>query len=319
MTMVLTNLKNSRWVARILPIIILGVLMALFQVITEGTFLGPANLKRMLDQALVVATVSTGAVFIFSGGSINIAMGATTALASTISMTVFKMTNSVPALFATAIIVGVLIMAFTGTISSKLHVPVLFVTVSMMGLLSAMNIFILNGATLTLPYALQVSLRNSNFSYYAFFVYFLIAAVLFHFTSIGRSLKFLGANKRCARLTGLNEVKFEFLGFLIAGFGVGFAVLMNLIRSGSVSSTTLGTLNMDVMLAIVLGGMPVFGGSKSRIYAGVIGAMTVAVLNNGMLMSGVPNGLITGVRGLIFLILVISGQKRPEGLPSRQG
>lgn len=319
MTTALTDLKNSRWLLRILPVFILGVLMVLFQVTTNGSFFNLANLKRILDQTLVVATVSTGAVFIFSGGSINLAMGATTALASTICMTVYLMTSSIPALFATAIVIGVLIMAFSGAISSVLHVPVLFVTVAMMGLLSAMNTFILNGATLALPYAVQVDLRDSNFSYYAFSGYFLIAAVLFHFTSIGRSLKFLGANKRCARLTGLNQVKFEILGFLIAGFGVGFAVIMNLIRSGSVSSTTLSSLNMDVMLAIVLGGMPVFGGSKSRIYAGVIGAVTVAVLNNGMLMSGVPNGLITGVRGLIFLILVIASHKRSEGLPSRQG
>jgi len=91
---------------------------------------------------------------------------------------------------------------------------------------------------------------------------------------------------------------------------------MTMIRSGNINNNTAGSLNMDVMLAIVLGGMSVFGGSKSFIYAGIIGAITVTFLNNGLLMIGVSPTILQLVRGVIFLGLVFSGQKRPQGLPS---
>jgi ribose transport system permease protein len=73
------------------------------------------------------------------------------------------------------------------------------------------------------------------------------------------------------------------------------------------------------MLAIVLGGMPVFGGSKSRAFAPVIGAVTVTALNNGLLMTGVSASLVQGVRGIIFLLLLLMGNKRSQLLPAREG
>ena len=311
-------MKDSRWVGRFLPIIVLFLMMLVFQLITKGQFMGSNNLKRIIDQALVVGTVATGAVFIFSAGSVNIAMGASTAVTATLATQMFLVTNSLSALIATAVVVGVAIMIFTCIISAVLKVQMVFVTISMMGLLAALNLFLLNGATLTIPYALISTLRTSNVSLWLFLGYFLVAAVLFHFTSIGRTLRFIGTNPRCARLTGFNGKKFEFIGFGIAGFGIAFGVFMNIIRTGSVNSFTANTLNMDVMLAIVLGGMEFFGGTKSRIYAGIVGALTVTVLNNGLLMSGVPVTLVQGIRGFVFLLLILASQKRPDGLPTRQ-
>ena len=51
-------------------------------------------------------------------------------------------------------------------------------------------------------------------------------------------------------------------------------------------------LGMDVMLATVLGGMSIFGGARSNAYAGLLGALTVAALNKGLLMVGVSSALI---------------------------
>jgi ribose transport system permease protein len=73
------------------------------------------------------------------------------------------------------------------------------------------------------------------------------------------------------------------------------------------------------MLAIVLGGMPVFGGSKSKAFAPVIGAITVTALNNGLLMVGVSASLVQGARGIIFLLLLLLGNKRTALLPAREG
>jgi ribose transport system permease protein len=73
------------------------------------------------------------------------------------------------------------------------------------------------------------------------------------------------------------------------------------------------------MLALVLGGMSIFGGSRSQAYAGIVGAITVCVLNQGMLMINVDSTVIQGVRGVIFLILVYTSQKRPQGLPAPEG
>ena len=76
---------------------------------------------------------------------------------------------------------------------------------------------------------------------------------------------------------------------------------------------------MDCMLAIVLGGMSCFGGSRSNTYSAVVGAVLVTVLNNGLLMIGVSSTILQAIRGVIFIVLVCVSQTRPKGLPSRDG
>ena len=92
---------------------------------------------------------------------------------------------------------------------------------------------------------------------------------------------------------------------------------MTITRTGSVSNFTATTLNMDVLLAIVLGGMSVFGGSKSFIYSATLGAITVVILNNGLQMLDVDSVLIQGIRGVFFLVLVVASQKRTSLLPEK--
>lgn len=110
-----------------------------------------------------------------------------------------------------------------------------------------------------------------------------------------------------------------FIAFAIAGIGVGLGAIMTIIRSGSITTDTCATLNMDCMLAIVLGGMSCFGGSRSNTYSGIVGALIVTVLNNGLLMVGVSSTVIQAIRGIVFIVLVCASQKRPQGLPSRDG
>ena len=69
----------------------------------------------------------------------------------------------------------------------------------------------------------------------------------------------------------------------------------------------------------MIGGMSCFGGSRSNTYAAIVGAVIVTVLNNGLLMIGVPSTLIQGVRGIVFLLLVLAGSKRSQLLPAREG
>ena len=72
------------------------------------------------------------------------------------------------------------------------------------------------------------------------------------------------------------------------------------------------------MLAVVLGGMSLFGGARSNACSGFIGAMTVTALNKGLLMVGVESSIIQGVRGLLFLLLVFMNSERQLTLPTKQ-
>lgn len=309
--------KENRITTMILPFAWLILLALIFAWRSEGRFFNPINLKIIVDQSLIVATVATGAAFIYGTGNVNIAMGATTGLIAAIAVKVFVATQSVALMFVTAFVAGIVIGILAVFVSSKLKVKVLFVTVVMMTLLLAIQQTVLNNETISIPYEITSALRDANFPYVAFIVFFAFCVVVFNFTKIGRSIKFIGTNPDCSTATGMVNDKYLLIAFIIAGIGAALGALMTITRTGSVSNNTASTLNMDVLLAIVLGGMSVFGGSKSFVYSATLGAVTVVVLNNGLQMLNVDSVLIQGVRGIFFLVLVVISQTRTGLLPER--
>lgn len=316
---IVNKLKTHRLFAQISPIIFLVILVVFFSIATGGRFTRPTSLKIIFDQALIVGTVSTGAAFIFSTGNVNLAMGATTVLTATLAGMIYNATQSFPLMLIFSIAIGIFIMVLSALLSTVFKVRVMFVTIVMMSMLAALQQTILGGTTVSIPYSLITQLNKANFSYIIFGIFFTVSAVLFHFTEIGRSLKMLGTNEICAEQTGIRKSKYLVIAFLIAGVGCGIGALLAIVRAGSIGDKTLTSLNMDCMLALVLGGMSIFGGSRSFSYSGIVGAITVCVLNQGMLMINVNPTIIQGVRGILFLILICTAQKRPQGLPAPEG
>ena len=310
---------ESRIFVRLLPIIFLALLMVFFSIATGGRFTSKQSLRVIIQQALIVATVSTGACFIFATNNVNLAMGATTVLTATLAGMAYNATGSVAVMVIVALVLGATIMAVSALLSTLLRVRVMFVTIVMMTLLSSLQQSILGGSTVALPYDMIQRLTKMNFSYIAFGAFFVVCVILFHFTNIGRSLRFIGTNNTCAEQTGISKSKYLFIAFIIAGIGCGIAALLAIVRASSIGQRTLSSLNLDCMLALVLGGMSIFGGSRSFAFAGVVGAITVYILNQGLLMIGVSSTIIQGIRGVLFLILVSTAQTRPKGLPAPEG
>ena len=68
------------------------------------------------------------------------------------------------------------------------------------------------------------------------------------------------------------------------------------------------------MIALVLGGMPVNGGSKVRFYNIILGVMTYKVLSSGLVMLMMPTQLQQLILGIIFLIEVALFSDRKTGM-----
>ena len=135
-----------------------------------------------------------------------------------------------------------------------------------------------------------------------FFVFCLIA---FNYTPIGLNAKNIGGNKFAAKQSGISNVKTTFTVFLFGALGVALAAFLVMLRTRTVMATMAGSVGNDVMVALVLGGMPLSGGPKSKISAGIIGAITITVLNSGLTILGLTTGQIQICRGVVFIVVVL--------------
>ena len=132
----------------------------------------------------------------------------------------------------------------------------------------------------------------------------LIAWFLFQFTRIGNDVKAVGSGETAARFSGVRTDLVKFLVFVCAGALTGLAAFVNVIKVGSITSTAGNQLETQILISLVLGGLPITGGAKVRFSNIVVGTLMYTVLNNGLVMMGYDSATQQLIKGVIFLIFV---------------
>ena len=310
-------IKNKRSFPLIFPLTMLVFLVVLFIVLTGGEFMTVNVMKGIFNQSLIIGTMATAVSFIYTTGNIDFSVGNVMGLAAAIGALTYQATGNMLVRIIVTFAGGIFLMMCNCVLGLVFHVKSAMVAIVAMSVYSAITVFVVGAQPITVDYKICKELEG-NFRYIAFILYFGVCVILYHKTAIGRKLRFIGGNINCAVQTGINEAKCIITAFIFAGVGVGLAGVFQILRTGNVANNIGMGMGMDVMLATVLGGMSIFGGAKSNAFAGFIGAVTVTVLNKGLLMMGVSSTLIQGARAIIFLLLVFMNSERQSTLPSRQ-
>ncbi|HHV10677.1 MAG TPA: ABC transporter permease [Clostridiales bacterium] len=306
---------RNRYVGIALPLLLLVAVVIAFTALTGGKFISYNNLSAIFEQSLIVAVSAIGIAFIYTTGNIDMSVGSIIMLSGVIAGKVWAATGSVVLLFLISFTAGAAMLYLNNVLSATLGLKTVMAAILMMNIYNAVGAEFLGAETISI-YRSMKEISNSNIRLIIFAGLFLVCLVVFHFTKIGRALRFTGGNERCAATVGINNRKIISIGYIMASLAVGIACAFTLIRNGNISSVP-SSMGSDLMLATVLGGMSIFGGHKSNCYSGVIGAFIVVILNNGLLMLGVSNTLIQGVRGILFLAIVYLTSDHPDTLPSR--
>jgi len=286
------------------PIIGFVLLCVLFFILTEGKIFGPTNLKSLTNQVLITALVGIGAVFIFGAGAFDMSMSGSVGLAAILGAKVAMATDSIFYMVLTCLVVSLVLGLIKGLMAAYIEVPFFIVTIVIGTLLTALGLLVIGKETVlsltNLPSIEDMTLINI-LTLGGFYIF---GIIFFNYTKIGKSCKLIGANEVAARQSGINIERNKIIAFLISALGVSLAAIIILLRTKTASPTTGGTIGFDIIVALVLGGMPLSGGPRSKISAGVIGAATITVLNSGLVIMGAGTGTIQIFRGLIFIVVV---------------
>ena len=135
-------------------------------------------------------------------------------------------------------------------------------------------------------------------------VILIIGFIAFRYTKFGTYLKAIGAGEKAAMFSGIRTDKMKFLIYVLAGAITGFAAFINVIKVGSVTSSGGNQLETQILIALVLGGMPISGGAKVRFENIVVGSLLYIVLNSGLTMMGFTTQMMQLIQGIVFLIFV---------------
>ena len=135
---ILRKYKLRQKLIDILPIAALAVLFAVlvFTVQSKGYRLD-MYLKIRFNEGVVLAVVATGAVFIYTLGSFDISLGASTLFSATLGVMTYNATGSMALMVLVIFGAAVGCSLLSSVLASVFHIPVFVTTVAMMSVLSA--------------------------------------------------------------------------------------------------------------------------------------------------------------------------------------
>ena len=314
--------KVKKYIMNLTPLFGLIALFAAFLIIGTIQDINVSyGLKSIVNQSVVVAVVATGAIFIYTLGSFDISLGASTAVSALIGGMLYNKTESLFVMLLVCVGVAILVGLFNSVLASVFNLPVFVTTIAMLSVLNALVLVLISingtGSEIAVPQAAVKPLNNTTFKIIVLVIFVLLCIFIFSFTKIGRMQKFLGGNPVCAKLSGISEKKMAIIAFVMSGIGVGLGAFLSIIYAPTLTRNTASSVGMDVIIAIVFGGMPVSGGARSKIYAAVIGAFSMTLLGQIMVMFNLNSGIGQMVKAAIFILVVFlaTSDQRGKMLP----
>lgn len=314
--------KLKSYMMNLTPLFGLAALFAAFLILGTMRDINISyGLKSIINQSVVVAVVATGAIFIYTLGSFDISLGASAAVSALIGGMVYNKTESLWAMALVCVGIAVMIGLFNSVLASVFNLPVFVTTIAMLSVLNALVLVLIKvngtGSEIAVPAAAVKGINNTPFKIAVLLLFFLLSAFLFSFTKIGRMQKFQGGNPICAKLSGISEKKMAIIAFAMSGIGVGLGAFLSIIYAPTLTKNTASSVGMDVIIAIVFGGMPVSGGARSKIYAAVVGAFSMTLLSQIMVMFNLNSGIGQMVKAAIFILVVFlaTSDQRGKMLP----
>ena len=318
--------KSKKIMIGALPFAALIVLFAVFcGIVSSKGYRLDMYIKIIFNEGIVLSIVATGAVFIYTLGSFDISLGAATLFSATLGVMTYNATENFILMIVVILLSGIVCSLLNSVLASIFHIPVFVTTVAMMSVLSAIASQIITtkgGAVggISIPSEVVKHLDTSAFKIIVLVIWVVVCAFIFDYTKFGRREKFVGGNPICAQLSGIKYNTYAILGFLLAGIGVGIGAFMTLVYTPSVTTTTAGDIGMNIMVAIVFGGMPISGGARSKIYAAVVGGFSYIILNNilDLLIDSSSGYVIIQIVSAVFFLVVVyvaSANYRSQMLP----
>lgn len=278
------------------------------------------KMATLMSDVIVLAILSVGAVFIYSLGNIDISIGKQVGLYATIIVVLGNNTGSLLPGVALCLLIALAIGAINGAAGDLLNIHPIISSLVFMMILGGVN-----SITYNIIGSRSISLRNVDYSMFkntwlmfaVLLVVFLIISYFFHFTKFGKYAKAIGANSKVAEQCGIHVIKYKIISYMFMSVTIVIASLFQMGYTGSASDSTGTGYEMNVMVALILGGMPLSGGMKSKVLFALVGSLTYSLLNIGLPLLGAKPNQVFIIKSLIFLIVVLLTSRKKYGVLPR--
>lgn len=293
---------NEEAFRSVMPVIGLVVVFIIFNILTGGRMI--SNLKLTLSSVYTLMIACTGVFFIMTMGGLDFSQGSILGIAGIVICAVSNVAP-VPVAILAGIAAGAAIGAINGFFYVKRKIKSFIVTICTMFLFRGIIKYLTSDSPVTASAKLSLYYDTVPIKLTCMLVVVLLGLFFFHFTKFGTYLKAIGAGEKAAKFAGIRTDKMKFLVYVLSGAITGFAAFVSVAHAGSVTASGGNQLETQILIALVLGGMPISGGAKVSYMNIIVGALLYTILQSGLEMLGITTQTMQMIQSVFFLVFVL--------------
>jgi rhamnose transport system permease protein len=296
-------------------LVVLILLVGAWSTTLSPFFLTRLNLLDLMTPYIFLGLLAFGLTFVVVAGEIDISVCSTMAVSAVAVAEIWQHGTNIWIAAVLGLVVATMLGLVNGVLIGVLNLPSLAVTLGTLAAYRGLAYVVLESDARSgfptdftnigggyrfidreLPNALLVLVGFA-----------LVLGLLLHATRFGRYLYAIGSNREAARYSGIPVTRVRVSVFALSGLMAGFAGIVYLGFFGSVQAdAAAGSELIDVVTAVVLGGVNIFGGSGS--IPGVLLALVlVTELRNGMQLDNLSGATQDMVIGGLLLGAILAG------------
>lgn len=289
-------------------IYIILVIMIVFFSFASDVFLTTDNIFNILRQVAVVGIGAVGMNFVILTGGIDLSTGAIIGVTGIVTAKLMISGVNPVIAFLLGLLAAILMGFINALIVTELKIMPLIATLGTCTSLRGLAYYITGGLPV---YGFPESFTVLGQGYVGIIpvpviimaVIFVIGSLVLSKFTIGRYIYGIGGNEEASRLSGVNIKRTKYLVYTISGFLSGLAGIVLLSRTNSAQPIAGTGYEMDMITAVVLGGVSIAGG-EGKLTGTIAGVLIMGILSNGMLITNVGDYVQRMIQGLVLIAAV---------------
>lgn len=313
---------------RFLGVVVFLVLLCLMFGVLEPRFLSLANGRSVLFTAAILTIAAVGQSLVVLTGNLDLSVGSIMGLTAYVVFDLAgKHTELQPYVVFLALLLGAVLGVINGVLVAVLQIPSIVATLGTLSIYRGFVSFYADAFEVTRgslpPWMRQLATETwLGLPSYVWISAAVVAAVAIALARLtwGRRLYAYGSNPEAARFYGLDSTRIVIGAYAGAGIIAALAGLLLGAQVGNINSLLASGIELQVLAAVVIGGVSIWGGSGSVIGV-AIGALVLATINNGLVLLSVEEYYRLLIQGLAIIAAVAVDaivQRRVIGSASRR-
>ncbi len=304
---------------KLMPLVSYGGLLSciiIFTIINGVRMWSAYNIGVLIEASCVYSILAIGSIFVYSMGYMDISVSAQFGVYCILIIKIINNTGSLLLGFLGILILALICGAINGGVAVLLKLPSIVTSIFLSFIFTGIQILLMERTglnTIAVNYDF-VLLKNQGFMLFSVVAIYIVGYIIYEYTKLGLYVRCIGSNEEATKQAGVETTRWKILAYMLFGVCVSIGAVYLTARTGSAGKGTGSTYAMDVLIAIVLGGMPLSGGMKSKMSSAVIGTLTYCILSNGLTLSGVDTTLVNFIKGIIFFVIILFTCRKKTGV-----